>query len=82
MRGFVFGDMEDGNRSRADSVSKIDGSIIQEAVETLRGYILFLEGMEAKYRAGRNIRDLRKLRARRVIGTAFDDSVESPSEDS
>jgi len=52
----------------------------QEAVENLRAYVLFLEGMDAKYRPARHVRSDRERRARRTVDAAFAAGIDSSTE--
>ena len=54
----------------------------QEALENLRAYILFLEGMDAKYLSNQSVEGAQDRRVRRTIEAAFSDDVESLEEES
>lgn len=59
----------------------IDSTAIHcEAVENLRGYVLFLEEMDAKYRPEESLTAHREQRVHRAIDAAFPEEVQSPSE--
>jgi len=56
------------------------GTIDRETIENLRGYILFLEEMDAKYRPEESLTAHREQRVHRAIDAAFPEEVQSPSE--
>jgi len=63
------------------SSQSIDSTAIHcEAVENLRGYVLFLEEMDAKYLPEGPLTALREQRARRAIDAAFPEMLQSGSE--
>ena len=57
--------------------SAANGGSNQRAVENLRAYIGFLEGMDMKYEPELAAQGRREQRARRAIEAAFSDDVES-----
>lgn len=50
----------------------------RSAVESLRGYLGFLEEMHAKYGSDQQLESDREQRARRAVEAAFSEDVESP----